>query len=103
MKPVANSTGTVCPEDALTRPAAGLCSKTYRPVGLFLPPLETVLTKSEHTVESILDHARKLFIEKSYADVTMAEIKEYFHDKYERLKAFLQQAIDGEEDIQCAI
>ena len=36
-------------------------------------------------------------------DVTMAEIKEYFHDKYERLKAFLQQAIDGEEDIQCAI
>ena len=31
------------------------------------------------------------------------KVDEYFHDKYERLKAFLQQAIDGEEDIQCAI
>jgi DNA polymerase II small subunit/DNA polymerase delta subunit B len=28
---------------------------------------------------------------------------EYFRDKYERLKAFLRQAIDRKESVQCSL
>jgi hypothetical protein len=34
---------------------------------------------------------------------TRAEVEEYFRDKYERLKAFLRQAIDRKESIQCSL
>jgi hypothetical protein len=34
---------------------------------------------------------------------TRAEVEEYFRDKYERLKAFLQQAIDRKECIECSL
>jgi hypothetical protein len=34
---------------------------------------------------------------------TRAEAEEYFRDKYEHLKAFLQQAIDRKESIQCSL
>jgi hypothetical protein len=34
---------------------------------------------------------------------TQAEVEEYFRDKYERLKAFLRQAIDRKESIQCSL
>jgi hypothetical protein len=34
---------------------------------------------------------------------TRAEVEKYFRDKYERLKAFLQQAIDRKESIQCSL
>jgi hypothetical protein len=34
---------------------------------------------------------------------TRAEVEEYFRDKYERLKAFLQQAMDRRESIQCSL
>jgi len=34
---------------------------------------------------------------------TRAEIEKYFRDKYERLKAFLQQAIDRKDSIQCSL
>jgi hypothetical protein len=34
---------------------------------------------------------------------TRAEVEEYFRGKYERLKAFLRQAIDRKESIQCSL
>ena len=34
---------------------------------------------------------------------TRAEVEEYFRDKYERLKSFLQQAIDRKESVQCSL
>ena len=34
---------------------------------------------------------------------TRAEVEKYFRDKYERLKAFLQQAIDSKESVQCSL
>jgi len=34
---------------------------------------------------------------------TRAEVEEYFRDKYERLKVFVQQAIDRKESIQCSL
>jgi hypothetical protein len=34
---------------------------------------------------------------------TRAEVEEYFRDKYKRLKAFLRQAIDRRESIQCSL
>jgi len=34
---------------------------------------------------------------------TRAEVEEYFRDKYERLKAFLRQAIDRKESVQCSL
>jgi hypothetical protein len=34
---------------------------------------------------------------------TRAEVEEYFRDKYERLKAFLRQAIDRKECIECSL
>jgi hypothetical protein len=34
---------------------------------------------------------------------TRAEVEEYFRDKYERLKAFLRQAIDRKESVQCPL
>jgi hypothetical protein len=34
---------------------------------------------------------------------TRAEVEEYFRDKYERLKASLQQAIDRKESVQCSL
>jgi hypothetical protein len=34
---------------------------------------------------------------------TRADVEEYFRDKYERLKAFLQQAIDRKESVQCSL
>jgi hypothetical protein len=34
---------------------------------------------------------------------TRAEVEKYFRDKYEHLKAFLQQAIDRRESIQCSL
>jgi hypothetical protein len=34
---------------------------------------------------------------------TRAEVEKYFRDKYERLKAFLRQAIDRKECIQCSL
>jgi hypothetical protein len=34
---------------------------------------------------------------------TRAEVEKYFRDKYERLKAFLRQAIDSREGIQCSL
>ena len=32
-----------------------------------------------------------------------AEVEKYFRDKYERLKAFLRQAIDRKESVQCSL
>ena len=32
-----------------------------------------------------------------------AEIEKYFRDKYEHLKAFLRQAIDRRESVQCSL
>ena len=34
---------------------------------------------------------------------TRAEVEKYFRDKYEHLKAFLRQAIDSREGIQCSL
>ena len=34
---------------------------------------------------------------------TGAEVEKYFRDKYERLKAFLRQAIDRKESVQCSL
>jgi hypothetical protein len=34
---------------------------------------------------------------------TRAEVEKYFRDKYERLKAFLQQAIGRKESVQCSL
>jgi hypothetical protein len=34
---------------------------------------------------------------------TRAEVEQYFRKKYERLKAFLQQAIDRRECVQCSL
>jgi hypothetical protein len=34
---------------------------------------------------------------------TRAEVEEYFRKKYERLKAFLRQAIDRKESVQCSL
>ena len=34
---------------------------------------------------------------------TRAEVEEYFRDKYEHLKAYLQQAIDRKECIECSL
>jgi hypothetical protein len=34
---------------------------------------------------------------------TRAEVEKYFRDKYERLKAFLQQAVDRKECIECSL
>jgi hypothetical protein len=34
---------------------------------------------------------------------TRAEVEKYFRDKYERVKAFLRQAIDRKECIQCSL
>jgi hypothetical protein len=34
---------------------------------------------------------------------TRAEVDKYFRDKYERLKAFLRQAIDRKECIECSL
>jgi hypothetical protein len=34
---------------------------------------------------------------------TWAEVEKYFRDKYERLKAFLRQAIDRKESIECSL
>jgi hypothetical protein len=34
---------------------------------------------------------------------TRAEVEKYFRGKYERLKAFLRQAIDRKESVQCSL
>ena len=34
---------------------------------------------------------------------TQAEVEEYFREKYDRLKAFLRQAIDRKESVQCSL
>jgi len=34
---------------------------------------------------------------------TRAEVEKYFRDKYEHLKAFLRQAIDRKESVQCSL
>jgi len=34
---------------------------------------------------------------------TRAEVEQYFRKKYERLKAFLRQAIDRKESVQCSL
>ncbi len=34
---------------------------------------------------------------------TQAEVEEYFREKYDRLKAFLRQAIDRKECIECSL
>jgi hypothetical protein len=52
---------------------------------------------------------RKLIFEANLKKVkpakgeTRAEVEEYFRDKYERLKAFLRQAIDRKESVQCSL
>jgi hypothetical protein len=40
---------------------------------------------------------------KPAAGETRAEVEKYFRDKYERLKAFLRQAIDRKESVQCSL
>ena len=76
---------------------AGLIDKDWKMspanAGLFLQ----MLADSESVLEANLKKV------KPAKGGTKAKVDKYFHDKYKRLKAFLQEAIDRKEDIQCSI